>query len=666
MIVTAGLPYANGEIHLGHLVEYLQGDIWTRFQKMQGRDCKYFCADDTHGTPIMVAARQKGITPEELIAASKERHLKDLIEFQIEFDQFSSTHSPTNNELCSQIFLSMKENGHIESRAIQQAFCEHDNMFLPDRFIKGTCPKCGAEDQYGDSCDSCGATYSTTDLKNAACSVCGNEPTEKESEHLFFKLNNFKDYLSTWLKENTEPEVCNKMLEWFDEDLRDWDISRDAPYFGFEIPGHKNKYFYVWVDAPVGYMATAKEYAQSKGIDFDKYWNNSEIYHFIGKDIVYFHTLFWPAMLKASGWKAPDSVYVHGMLTVNGVKMSKSKGTFINARTYLNHLDPMYLRYYYACKFNSSMEDVDLNLEDFVQRVNSDLVGKITNLASRGAQMLAKRIDGKMGELDPDASKVLELAKSKGELIAELYNKREFSKAIREIRDIADEANKYFDEKAPWKMIKDDPEATRKVLTSTLNIFRILAIYLKPVLPEYAKSVEVLFGEQDYQWKDANIQLTNHTIGNYEHLASRVDPKNVAAIVEEAKAESPKQEKKKAKSKKEDKSATPQEIEFDDFMKVDLRIAKIAKAEHVEGADKLLRLELDVGELGTKQVFAGIKSAYSPEQLQGRHTIMVANLKPRKMKFGMSEGMVLAAGPGGEDLYILSPDEGAKPGQRVK
>lgn len=666
MIVTAALPYANGEIHLGHLVEYLQADYWTRFQKMRDKDCRYFCADDTHGTPIMVAARKKGITPEELIAASKERHLKDFTDFQIKFDNFASTNTETNKELCGQIFKAIEKEGHIDTRPVKQAFCEHDNMFLPDRFIKGICPKCGAEDQYGDSCDSCGATYGTTELKEAACIVCGNSPVEKESEHVFFKLNDFKEYLENWLKSNISTEVSNKMLEWFDDELRDWDISRDAPYFGFEIPGYPGKYFYVWVDAPVGYMASVKDWAKENDRDFENYWNNSDIYHFIGKDIVYFHTLFWPAMLKASKWNSPKNVFVHGMLTVNGVKMSKSKGTFINARTYLKHLDPTYLRYYYACKFNSSMEDVDLNLEDFTQRVNSDLVGKITNLASRGAQMLAKRIDGKMGELDKDASSIVKMAQDKSKEISELYDAREFSKAIRVIRDIADEANRYFDEKAPWKSIKEDVEGTRKVLTSTLNLFRILAIYLKPIMPDYAIKVEQLFGEENYKWNDIENLLENHQIGSYEHLASRVDPKKVEAMVEDSKAEAPKKEAKKKKEKKKSKDETPSEIEFDDFMKVDLRVAKIIEADHVEGAEKLLRLKLDIGELGTKQVFAGIKAAYDPKDLNGRLTVMVANLKPRKMKFGMSEGMVLAAGPGGDELYILSPDSGSKPGQRLK
>ena len=698
MIVTAALPYANGEIHLGHLVEYSQADFWTRFHKMKGRDCHYFCADDTHGTPIMVSARQQGITPEELIAGARERHLRDLNGFQVHFDNFSSTNSQTNKEMCSEIFLKMQENAHITTRSINQAYCEHDKMFLPDRFVRGECPKCGTEDQYGDSCDSCGATYAPTDLKSPACSICGNAPVEKASEHVFFKLNDFKEYLRSWLLENCTKEVSNKMLEWFEEDLREWDISRDAPYFGFEIPGFKDKYFYVWVDAPVGYMASAKEWCDANGRDFSKYWDDSEIYHFIGKDIVYFHTLFWPAMLKAANKTTPSGVFVHGMLTVNGVKMSKSKGTFINAKTYLEHLDPMYLRYYYACKFNSSMEDVDLNLEDFVSRVNSDLVGKITNLASRGAQMLNKRLGGELCAPDADGLKVIQMAMEKSEEIAALYASRDFSKALRLIREIGDEANRYFDEKAPWKLIKEDEEETRKILSSTLNLFRILAVYLKPILPEYAKKVEVMFsnlkvielddlekltdleshvqakvsdakdhaGHSELFWKHSLSLIVSGKLNDYEHLATRIDPKTIDLILEASKKDL---KAKEAKTKKKDEkkgNSLMSEITIDDFMKVDLRIAKIVDAGPVEGADKLIRLQLDIGEHGTRQVFAGIKAAYDPKDLIGRHTVMVANLKPRKMKFGTSEGMVLAAGAGGSDLFILSPDDGAKAGDRAK
>ena len=657
MIVTAGLPYANGEIHLGHLVEYLQADFWVRFQKLRGVDCRYFCADDTHGTPIMVAAKQKNLRPEELIDAARLRHMEDFRSFQIHFDHYSSTHSAANQELCGEIFAGMQRGGHIETRSIQQAYCEHDQMFLPDRFVKGICPRCGATDQYGDSCDSCGATYAPTELKQPACSICGNPPTKRASEHVFFKLNDFKDFLRDWLPAHTSKEVTNKMLEWFEQDLRDWDISRDAPYFGFPIPGFKDKYFYVWVDAPIGYMATAKEWCEAQGRDFAAYWAGSEIYHFIGKDIVYFHTLFWPAMLKAAGYNLPTQVFVHGMLTVNAVKMSKSKGTFINARTYLKHLDPMYLRYYYACKFNASMEDVDLNLEDFLGRVNSDLVGKITNLASRGAQMLNKRLDGRIGSMDSAGAELVNRTAVLADEIAALYEAREFAKVLRILRDQSDEANRYFDEMAPWKTIKDSPEQAREVLSTTLNFFRLLAIYLKPILPEYVAKVEELLRIDELKWSDLSTRLVDHGIAEYQPLAVRIEASSLEALVED--------------SKEKLSSATPvaplsDSISMEEFMKVDLRVARIAAAEPVEGADKLLRLQLDLGPYGQRQVFAGISKAYQAQDLVGRLTLAVANLQPRKMKFGVSEAMVLAAGAGGNELYLFSPDAGAKPGDRAK
>lgn len=536
IIATSALPYANGSIHVGHLVEYLQTDFWTRFQKMRGHQCLYICADDTHGTPIMIRARKEGITPEELIAKSYEEHLSDFKEFQISFDNYSSTNSPVNKELCSEIFGQMEANGHITTKSIKQSYCEHDKMFLPDRFVKGTCPKCGAEDQYGDSCDKCGATYSPVEMKNAYCAICENTPVEKDSDHVFFKLNDFKDFLSEWVPNHTQAEVANKLKEWLDDELRDWDISRDAPYFGFEIPGYPEKYFYVWVDAPVGYMTSTKEWCEKSGINFKEFWNDekTEIHHFIGKDIVYFHTLFWPSMLKTAGYKTPSKVAVHGFLTVNGEKMSKSKGTFISARTYLNHLDPVFLRYYYACKLRG-IEDIDLNLEDFATRVNSDLVGKITNLGSRGAQMLNKKIDGRMSQPDAEGLKILKLAQEKSETIAELYENLNFSKAITEIREIADLANKYFDEKAPWKLIKEDVEGTREILTSILNIFRCLAIYLKPILPEYTAKVEALFNEDAYDWGSLQETLADRSINAYEHLAKRVDAKGIEAMIAESK-----------------------------------------------------------------------------------------------------------------------------------
>lgn len=659
IVATGALPYANGPIHIGHLVEYLQVDFWTRFQKMRGHECLYICADDTHGTPIMVKARELGITPEAYIAQSKAEHVKDFTEFGIEFDHYGSTNDPENKELAEAFYTKMREAGHTEIRDIEQLYCEHDKMFLPDRFVKGVCPVCKSPNQYGDSCDVCGSTYSPTELKDPRCSICGTTPVEKKSSHVFFKLDHFRDFLKGWVPEHTSDEVANKLSEWTAGELRDWDISRDKPYFGFEIPGLKDKYFYVWVDAPIGYISSTWNWCKANGKNLKDYWQDPKVenYHFIGKDIVYFHCLFWPAMLKTAGYNLPREVFVHGMLTVNGEKMSKSKGTSVTARKYLQHLDPMYLRYYYACKINGNLHDVDLNLEDFASRVNSDLIGKITNLGSRGGQMLNKQLESRMGGLTGEAMKLVELTKSKSEEIANHYENRDFGKAITEIRALADEANRYFDEKAPWKLIKENPEATREVLTSILNVFRMLTIYLKPVLPKYADKVSALFNEKSYLWEDSGRVLTNHKISNYEHLAIRIEPAKINQMVEESKV---------IDTKTAPAKTTDGTIEIDDFTKVDLRIAKILSAEAVEGADKLLRLKVNVGELGDRQIIAGIKAAYDPATLVGRLTIIVANLKPRQMKFGMSEGMVLAAGPGGKDLFILSPDQGAQPGQKVK
>ncbi len=537
--LTAALPYANGEIHIGHLVEYLQADFWTRFQKLRGHECLYFCADDTHGTPIMMRARQEGITPEELIERNHKQHVLDFTDFGVDFDNYFTTHSDINREFCSVLYEHIEKNGHADIRSINQTYCNHDNIFLPDRFVKGTCPNCKANNQYGDSCDSCGSTYAPSELIDPACSICGNTPTTKESEHIFFKLNDFKEYLTNWLPTHTPKETANKLMEWFDEDLKDWDISRDAPYFGFEIPGHPGKFFYVWLDAPVGYMASAKDWCDKNNRTFEEIWNadDRELYHFIGKDIVRFHCLFWPSILDNAGFKTPDQVFVHGFLTVNGEKMSKSKGTFINARTYLNHLDPLYLRFYYACKLNSSSDDIDLNFDDFIARVNSDLVGKITNLASRGAQMLNKHLEGRIGDLDEDGKALVDNARAKSEEIAAHYEARDFSKALVIIRDIADEANRYFDEKEPWKAIKADPESARPILSATLNLFRLIAIYLKPILPEYAEKTETLFNESAFNWQSAQTVITNHQIEKYEYLASRIDPKQVDKIIEETKHE---------------------------------------------------------------------------------------------------------------------------------
>ncbi|MFZ4403583.1 MAG: methionine--tRNA ligase [Pseudobdellovibrionaceae bacterium] len=535
ILMTTALPYANGQIHIGHLVEYLQADFWSRFQKMQGHECVFVCADDTHGTPIMVKAREQGITPEALIAKSYDEHVKDFGDFLIQFDHYSSTNSADNRRLCEEFYQHMKAKNHIAIREIHQLYCDHDKMFLPDRFVKGTCPKCGALNQYGDSCDICGSTYSPEDMKDAKCSVCSNTPVKKPSEHYFFQLNHFKEELRQWLPDHTSNEIHKKMLEWFNEDLRDWDISRDEPYFGFAIPGTDNKkFFYVWVDAPIGYIASTTEWCAKNQRQVNDFWKNqdTEIYHFIGKDIVYFHTLFWPALLKAAEYQTPKQVFVHGHLMVNGEKMSKSKGTFIAARTYLQHLQPEYLRYYYGSKLGSSAEDIDLNLNDFVSRVNSDLVGKITNLASRGASMLGKNFSSQMVDLDTEGLQVVKAAQEKSAEIAALYEQREFAKAVNEIRGIADSTNKYFDEKAPWKLIKENPAQTQKILTSTLNAFRIIAIYLRPILPTYADNVGRLFGEPLGRWTDAQTLVQNKSIQAYEHLMTRIDPKQVQAMVD--------------------------------------------------------------------------------------------------------------------------------------
>ena len=542
IIATSALPYANGAIHIGHLVEYIQTDFWVRFQKMRGHQALYICADDTHGTPVMIRARKEGITPEALIEKSQGEHERDFSKFQIHFDNYYSTHSPENEKMAGRIFKAMEDNGHINVKDVEQSYCEHDKMFLPDRFVVGTCPNCGAEDQYGDSCDKCGATYSPTDLKNPKCSICSNPPVKKSSEHLFFKLNDFKDYLREWVPQHTQSEVANKLKEWLDDELRDWDISRDAPYFGFEIPGHPNKFFYVWVDAPIGYLSSTQKWCEKNNIDFDEFWNDekSEIYHFIGKDIVYFHTLFWPAMLKTAGIKTPEKVFVHGFLTVNGEKMSKSKGTFISAEKFEEFLDPTHLRYYYACKLNG-IGDIDLSFDDFSSRVNSDLIGKITNLGSRGAQMINKKFDGMTSEPTKEGQEIIEWAYNKSEIIAKLYEELNFAKAMVEIREIADKTNQYFDEKAPWKLIKEDPETTKAILTDILGVFLIMTIYLKPIMPEYAQEVEKLFGLEDLKWDDLNEfkvgqKIYNSKLNAFKHLSQRVDAKKIDELVEASKA----------------------------------------------------------------------------------------------------------------------------------
>ncbi|MGI2173305.1 methionine--tRNA ligase [Shewanella ulleungensis] len=671
ILVTSALPYANGPIHLGHMLEYIQTDIWSRFQKLRGHECYYICADDAHGTPIMLKAQQMGITPEEMIAQVQKEHQQDFADFNIQFDNFHSTHSDENRTLANDIYLKLRDGGYIKTKTISQLYDPEKNMFLPDRFVKGTCPKCKSEDQYGDNCDNCGATYSTTDLINPKSAVSGATPIMKDTEHFFFDLPAFEGMLKEWIQSGSlQQEMANKLGEWFEQGLQQWDISRDAPYFGFEIPDAPGKFFYVWLDAPIGYMGSFKNLCDKReDLNFDDFWSldsTAEVYHFIGKDIVYFHSLFWPAMLEGAGIRKPTSVYAHGYVTVNGSKMSKSKGTFIKARTYLDNLDPEYLRYYYAAKLNSRIDDLDLNLEDFAQRVNSDLVGKLVNLASRTAGFISKRFDGKLAKVADTSLTETFLAKS--ETIAEFYETREFGKAMREIMALADIANGYVADAAPWQLVKldDKQEEAHQVCSNALNLFRILVTYLKPVLPKLAQDVEG-FLQLTLTWENLAQDLSGHEIAPFKALMQRIDLKSIEAIIDSSK-ENLQVTQAPAPTQAVDqlaKDPISPEISFDDFAKIDLRIARISKAEHIEKANKLLRLELDLGG-ETKQVFAGIKSAYAPEDLVGKLTVMVANLAPRTMKFGDSEGMVLAAGPGGKDLFILEPHEGAQPGMRVK
>jgi methionyl-tRNA synthetase len=677
ILVTSALPYANGSIHLGHLVEYIQTDIWVRFQKMQGHTVHYVCADDTHGTPIMLRAESEGITPEALIERVQREHIADFRDFLIEFDNYYSTNAPENRELASSIYRTLKANGKIATKTIEQFFDPVKNMFLPDRFIKGECPKCHAKDQYGDSCEVCGATYNPIELINPYSAVSGAAPVRKETEHYFFKLGDCEDFLKQWTTGKLsdvpplQPEAANKMQEWFASGLNDWDISRDAPYFGFEIPDAPGKYFYVWLDAPIGYMASFKKLCADRGLDFDEYWkkdSRTELYHFIGKDILYFHALFWPATLEYSGYRKPTRIFAHGFLTVNGEKMSKSRGTFVTARSYLEHVkNPEYLRYYYAAKLNGSMEDIDLNLEDFVARVNSDLVGKYINIASRTAGFINKFFDGRVEEIF--SSPVIDEMRKAAPAIAESYDNRDYSRALREIMRLADLANANIAEAAPWVKAKQESNDARSSLeldcSAAMEMFRLLTIYLKPVLPGLTANIENFLNVSPLTWKAVNTPLkSGHRINDYSHLITRIDPKHIEAMTEANKQTL--QPAQAAATTTAAPSAEANYISIDDFTKVDLRIARIVNAEHVEGADKLLQLTLDIGEEKTRNVFAGIKSAYDPETLKGRLTVMVANLAPRKMKFGLSEGMVLAASDESGGPFILSPDSGAKPGMRVK
>lgn len=671
ILVTSALPYANGSIHLGHLVEYIQTDIWVRFQKMRGNQTVYVCADDAHGSAIMLRAEKEGITPEQLIDNVRKEHSTDFADFLVDFDNFYSTHSPENKELSEKIYLKLKESGHIATRPVTQYFDPEKQMFLADRFIKGTCPRCGAEDQYGDNCEKCSATYDATELKNPKSTISGATPVLKESMHFFFKLPQFQDMLKTWTRSGTLQEsVANKLAEWLDAGLQEWDISRDAPYFGFEIPGEPNKFFYVWLDAPIGYMASLKNLCERRPeLDFDSYWtpdSNAEVYHFIGKDIVNFHALFWPAMLEGAGYRKPTALNVHGYLTVNGSKMSKSRGTFIKARTYLDHLQPEYLRYYYASKLTRSVDDLDLNLEDFIQKVNSDLVGKVVNIASRCAGFVARGNNNVLVESNA-APELWQTFQNAMPTIADAYEARDFNRAMREIMALADLANAWIAEKAPWALNKQEGKQAevQAICAMGINLFRLLVLTLKPVLPELAAKAEAYLNIAPLTWVDYHTMLADHTVNEFKPLMTRIEQDQVNAMIEASKEDLKAENAPKGNGELTKDPLAP-EIEFDAFAAVDIRVAKILKAQSVEGADKLLQLTLDIGD-EQRNVFAGIKSAYKdPSKLEGRLTVMIANLKPRKMRFGMSEGMVMAAGPGGEEIYLLSPDSGAIPGQRVK
>ena len=670
LVVTNALPYANGPIHLGHLLGYIQADIWVRFQRMQGRDVTYVCADDAHGTPIMLAAEKAGQSPEDFIAGIRQQHERDFAAFGVAFDHYHSTHSEENRELAERIYAALQQAGHIRASHIDQLYDPEKQMFLPDRYVKGECPKCGSADQYGDNCENCGATYGPQDLKNPVSTVSGATPEVRQSEHYFFQLSALQDRIEAWLDAaDLQAPVRAKLREWLDGDggLRDWDISRDAPYFGFEIPDSPGKYFYVWLDAPIGYFASLKALCQRSGRDFEAMIRpdaDSELWHFIGKDIVNFHGLFWPAMLSDAGLKQPTGLNVNGYLTVNGAKMSKSRGTFIRAETWLQHLPAEALRYYYAAKLGSGVEDIDLNLDDFIARVNSDLVGKYVNIASRCAGFVSKRFDGRLGDTLDNPALVADTVRA-SEAIAEAYQKRNYSQAMRLIMAAADRANEYIAERKPWVLAKQDGSDADllAVCTTGLELFRQLSILLKPVLPQLVTAAEDFLQIEPLHWADLDQPLLNHPIAPFKPLMQRVEAAQIEALTEASRED--------IQPMTEPKTETPaaadnDHIAFEDFARVDLRIARIARAAHVEGADKLLQLTLDLGDLGQRNVFASIKSAYAPEDLEGRLTVMVANLAPRKMRFGVSEGMVLAAGPGGEDLFILSPDEGAAPGMKVK
>ncbi|WP_040641191.1 methionine--tRNA ligase [Halopseudomonas pelagia] len=677
ILVTSALPYANGSIHLGHMLEYIQTDIWVRFQKLRGNQCIYVCADDAHGSAIMLRAEKEGITSEQLIDNVKAEHTADFADFLVNFDNYHSTHSAENKYFSELIYERLKAAGHISTRSVTQYFDPEKEMFLADRFIKGTCPKCAAEDQYGDNCEKCGATYEPTELKDPRSAISGATPILKDSKHFFFRLQDFTDMLKEWTRSGAlQDAVANKIAEWLNSGLQEWDISRDAPYFGFEIPGEPGKYFYVWLDAPIGYMASFKNLCERRPeLSFDAFWSSdseAELYHFIGKDIVNFHALFWPAMLEGANFRKPTGINVHGYLTVNGQKMSKSRGTFIKARTYLDHLSPEYLRYYYAAKLSRGVEDLDLSLDDFVQKVNSDLVGKVVNIASRCAGFIHKGNAGVMVAANP-APELTDAFIAAAPSIADAYEKRDFSRAMREIMGLADKANAYIADKAPWALNKVEGKQAevQEICALGINLFRQLVIFLKPVLPKLAADAEAFLNVPALTWNSHNTLLADHQLNAFTPLLTRIEPAKIQAMVDASKEDLEAAATETAPAAvvgngELTKEPIAAEIDFNTFAAVDLRVALIEKAEFVEGADKLLRLTLDIGD-AKRNVFSGIKSAYpDPSKLEGKLTLYVANLAARKMKFGLSEGMVLAAGPGGDEIYLLSPDAGAKPGQRVK
>lgn len=673
-LITNALPYANGALHLGHMVGFLQADIWARFQRLRGHKVVFVGGDDQHGTPIMLKANAQGVNPQTLIDETEADHISTLNAFNISLDNYTSTHAPENKILCEQIYTHLNEKGHIGVRTIMQAFDEEKGMFLPDRYVKGTCPKCNSPDQYGDNCEACGATYETTELIDPYSVLSGNPPVEKASEHYFFKVSDFAEMLNMWRTSSSlQPEIANKLSEWFEGGLIDWDISRDSPYWGFQIPGTQDKYFYVWLDAPIGYMAShqvwCNKYSSDPKQEWDAVWgvdSTAEVVHFIGKDIVRFHTLFWPAMLHAANYRIPSKVSVHGFLTVDGKKMSKARGTFINASTYLKHLNPEYLRYYFAAKLGNGVVDMDLNLQDFMARVNSDLVGKMVNIASRCAGFIIKKFDGQLA-LELECTNLYDALINAQGSIAEQYEQREFAPAMRDIMTLADKANQYIDEQQPWVLVKDETRLgeVQQICTVGINAFRILCIYLKPVLPTLVAEAEKFLNVSELQWNDLNTPLLGNSINQFKPLMTRIENESIEKMIEDSKEALTQEESRPSLDSPIEQDPISPEISFDEFTKIDLRVATIIAAEHIDGADKLLKLTLDLGG-EQRTVLAGIKAAYSPKNLVGRQTVMVANLAPRKMRFGVSEGMVLAAGPGGSDLFILNPDNGAQAGMRVK